>query len=128
MSNVLILIDKFADLIESSSSESDESDDGKNVLSANVSHHKSMLLVAALNEEHPRQIGYVNMIDDYSDLDFWGHFRVNRSTLNKIIQFLHSGEFRSNVTFHGGSFPLEVKEMVYICLQYLGNIKKNLLH
>ena len=67
-----------------------------------------------------KSTGYLHVIDLYSDADFWGHFRVSRSTFKVVGDFLRSVNLKS-VIYRGGRLPLSIDEMLYVTLQYLGN-------
>ena len=42
-----------------------------------------------------KSTGYLHVIDLYSDADFWGHFRVSRSTFKVVGDFLRSVNLKS---------------------------------
>ena len=65
--------------------------------------------------------GYLYVISQYSDADFWLHFRVSRSTFQMIGNFLRSVDFEWSGIYHGGFQPMSIDEMLYITLQYLGS-------
>lgn len=72
-------------------------------------------------ERHPRQVGYLDVISLYSDADFFRHFRLTRRTFHYLLSYLQDNNFRAEICFHGGCFPTNVAEVLFICLQYLGN-------
>lgn len=121
MPSVLCLLNEIVDNILDSSSSDDDSIDADGDRHDDSSNSIDFLLPMLIREEHPKQMGYLNVISQYSDRDFWRHFRVSRSTFEKIIDFLNSVQFRSRVTFHGGNYPLALEEMLLITLHYLGN-------
>ncbi len=104
-----------------SSSSDDDSIDADGDRHDHSSNSIDFLLPMLIREEHPKQMGYLNVISQYSDRNFWRHFRVSHSTFEKIIYFLNSVQFRSRVTFHWGNHPLALIEMLLITLHYLGN-------
>ena len=57
-------------------------------------------------EDHPKQTGYLELVSQYSDCNFWRHFRVSRATFGYLIEFLNTADFRTNVVYHGGPEPL----------------------
>lgn len=48
-------------------------------------------------EWNPRYVGYLNLISQYSNLEFWKHFRVSRATFSMLLDILSENNFRSNV-------------------------------
>lgn len=72
-------------------------------------------------EDHPRHRGYLNVIAEFNDLEFWRHFRVSRSSCRLITDFLRSKGCEASPFYHGGPRPVSVDEMAYIALEYLGN-------
>ena len=47
--------------------------------------------------------------------------RVTKATFCIIKNTFKVDGFWSNITFHGGGIPLEIKEFLYITLNYLAN-------
>jgi len=102
-----------------SSSDSDESsgdDDDFPDLSENMTENVAVLLF--YREEHGKQSQYMDVIEHYSDLDHWRHFRVSRSTAQILVNFVQP--FLDKV-YHGGCPPVSCKEMIYITIVYLAN-------
>lgn len=95
----------------SSSSEDSEEDDNKKIFA----------LASVIRETHPRQTGYLSVIMEYSNSDFWRHFRVSQATFNYLLRFMEKNKFRSEITYYGGYEPLSNSEVLLITLQYLGN-------
>lgn len=115
----LILLNIVGSSISSSSDdESNECDQG-----VPMSHTSSSayLIACALTEDHSRQRDYLKIIGLYSDLDFWRHFRVTRSSFTLILDFLKSIDFPSDVCFHGGNYPMDIEKMINLSLEYLVN-------
>ena len=111
----------IAEEINESSSSSDSSD-SEEEFETTTTNNIVGLALNICHEVHPRQENYRTVINMYSDLDFWRHFRVTRSTFDKVVDCLNRGGFRSSVIYHGGNgHPLPVNEMLYITLYYLGN-------
>lgn len=95
----------------SSSSEDPEGDEQMNVVA----------LASVIQESHPRQTGYLRVIMEYSNNDFWRHFRVSRATFNYLLRFMEKNKFRSEICYNGGYEPMSNSEVLFITLQYLGN-------
>jgi hypothetical protein len=72
-------------------------------------------------EPHPRQKGYLELIAQLNDVDFWRTFRVSRGTFRLITAFLATNKCEASQQHHGGPRPMTVDEMGYITLEYLGN-------
>ena len=78
-------------------------------------------LASVIQESHPRQTGYLRVIMEYSNNDFWRHFRVSRATFNYLLRFMERNKFRSEIFCNGGYEPMSNSEVLLITLQYLGN-------
>lgn len=112
---LIVGINVISDLLDSDSS-SGESDNEMEELAVIVMARSC--LTASFPERHPRLPGYLNHILEYSDRDFWRHFRVSQDTFSFI---LNGNNFRPGVVYHGGCEPMENNEVLLICLQYLAN-------
>lgn len=47
----------------------------------------SAVVLSLLKEDHPKQTGYLAVVTLYSDRNFWRHFRVSRSTFNRMLHY-----------------------------------------
>jgi hypothetical protein len=101
---------------DSSSSSSSSEDDDIQVRAVFFNAFASLV-----PEVHPRQVGYLQVISQYSCQDFWRHFRVSRASFGLLLHHLQTDNFRSEVAYHGGFEPMTNSEMLLIALQYLGN-------
>jgi len=103
------------DLLLSSSSDESSSDDD-DAYDSDMTENLAVLLF--YREEHEKQAQYMDVIEHYSDLDHWRHFRVSRSTAQILVDFVQP--FLDKV-YHGGCPPVCCKEMIYMTLMYLAN-------
>ena len=103
----------------SSSSESDSSDDDFDSQHSGTNHEPSTLLAFLLpvKEDRPREKDCLKTVADYSEWDFFRHMRVTKANLCIIKDTFQVDGFWSNITFHGGSLPLEIEESLYITLR-----------
>lgn len=72
-------------------------------------------------EPHPKSKGYLELISQMNDCDFWRTFRVSRESFKLITGFLSNHSCEPSQQYHGGPKPLTVEEMAYITLEYIGN-------
>jgi hypothetical protein len=72
-------------------------------------------------EPHPKSKGYLELISQMNDCDFWRTFRVSRESFKLITDFLSNHNCEPSQQYHGGPKPLTVNEMAYITLEYIGN-------
>jgi hypothetical protein len=112
---ICLLLSQYSmELLDSSTEEGDSNDEEEN--------DTCLAVIASIEiEKHPRQVGYLNVISLYSDNDFYRHFRITRTTFLYVLCYLQDENFRSDIAFHGGCYPMTIAEVLFISLQYLGN-------
>ena len=63
------------------SSSSSEDSEGSSIEDFDVDNSIQIVCASQTQEEHPKQTNYLDVIEKYSNRDFWRHFRIGRDTL-----------------------------------------------
>ena len=68
-------------------------------------------------EHHPKQEGLADFLDNMSEMDFFRHLRLTRTSFNFILDFIHEA-YGMNPS--GSSLYLGPRKALYVTLWYLG--------
>ncbi|XP_036345587.1 protein ALP1-like [Rhagoletis pomonella] len=70
--------------------------------------------------EHPKFVGFIDVIDEYADEDFKSHFRLNRKTVDYLITRYNENDQNHSRTMSGKP-KIPAKTMIYMYIWYLSN-------
>ncbi|XP_055903680.1 uncharacterized protein LOC129939620 [Eupeodes corollae] len=73
------------------------------------------------DENNASVSNFMKTIEDYSELGFKSHFRLNRSTVEKLIEKYSQSDFFSSRPNHGGKTKIEPRKEVYVYVWYVSN-------
>ena len=76
------------------------------------------IVIFSFREEHPRQSGFVGVLERKSDRDFFKHLRVTRPTFTTLLGIVEDA-YGPPSSFAG--YSLGPKTALYITLWYLGS-------
>ncbi|XP_055910436.1 uncharacterized protein LOC129944796 [Eupeodes corollae] len=71
------------------------------------------------DEKHASVSNFMKTIEDYSELGYKSHFRLNRSTVEKLIEKYSQSDFFSSRPNHGGKTKIEPRKEVYVYIWYV---------